>query len=588
MTNRSYLLRLIVPFAVMIVCVVALSGYLIYYSGQQAVLAQQAEDLQRITGLVGPQVLPLVDQRREYLNKLAGELDIRLTVISGDGTVQLDTSFDAAKMDNHNNRPEIIGARTNGTGESFRTSVSAGEAYVYAARKIQGSDYVIRASYPQRAPFVLNAHTWLLIMIGVLLAILVVTWMAIKLHKRWIAPVRKLALAAERMAAGEWKTRVETSETDELREFSTRLNILAEQAHKQFKDFRHQRSDLNALVDSLPDPLLLTDPQQRIVIINAPAARLLGVTTAEAIGQNAMTILNESSVLAVFDLVLGSSIKSGQTLLREIRLTRSGQKFTYQAVAGRTGGGGVVMVLRDVTKLAAAVQMKTDFVANASHELRTPIAAIKLAFETLSEVYTEDPQQSERCITIIEGHLKRLEDMLQDLLDLSRVESTDIKPEFSEVRGVDMLANIRSTMGALARNKDIDLHVGGDDNVRFISDRRLIDLALKNLVENSIKYTPAGGQVKVDLSCREVDGRSNIIVKVSDTGIGIPQQHLERVFERFYQVDSARSGSAGRGTGLGLAIVKHAIHALGGQVSLESVVGKGTIVTCTVPDGRSI
>ncbi|MGH7175805.1 MAG: sensor histidine kinase [Tepidisphaeraceae bacterium] len=240
------------------------------------------------------------------------------------------------------------------------------------------------------------------------------------------------------------------------------------------------------------------------------------------------------------------------------------------------------MWVGSVRELASAAgKMKTDFVANASHELRTPIAAIKIAFETLQEVYREDPRQTSRCISIIEGHLHRLEEMLTDLLDLSRVESADIEPQIALVDVDDIFSDLRATMGPMARQKGIELELQSDPAgpARFESDRKLLGLVLKNLVENSLKFTPSGGKVLV--SCEA--GADDVALCVRDTGIGIPPEHLERVFERFYQVDAARSSAAGRGTGLGLAIVKHAIHALGGTVDLKSTVGAGTTVTCRLP-----
>jgi len=227
--------------------------------------------------------------------------------------------------------------------------------------------------------------------------------------------------------------------------------------------------------------------------------------------------------------------------------------------------------------------MKTDFVANASHELRTPISAIKVAFETFQDAYKDDPAQTSRCVVIIGGHLRRLEEMLSDLLDLSRVESPDLKAQIAPVKMPDLIASLRSTMGSAAREKGVELRFdteGWGDEPEFSSDRHLLDLILKNLVENSIKFTHDGGFVTVRFARME----GKIILEVADTGIGIPPEHRERVFERFYQVDPARSGSAGRGTGLGLAIVKHAIHALAGTVELASEEGMGTTVTCALPD----
>jgi two-component system phosphate regulon sensor histidine kinase PhoR len=232
--------------------------------------------------------------------------------------------------------------------------------------------------------------------------------------------------------------------------------------------------------------------------------------------------------------------------------------------------------------------MKTDFVANACHELRTPIAAIKIAFETLRDVYREDPAQAERCLRIIDGHMTRLEEMLRDLLDLSRVESAQMKPYLRELSSEDIFVPIKSALGAVAREKGVELHFveHDEDNapILFAGDERLLNLVLKNLVENSIKFTPPSGSVTVSVTRGDGD---EIDFTVSDSGSGIPQEHIDRVFERFYQVDPARSGSAGRGTGLGLAIVKHAVHAMGGTVQLRSTVGRGTVVMFNLPQDRA-
>ncbi|HEX4053177.1 MAG TPA: ATP-binding protein [Tepidisphaeraceae bacterium] len=407
-------------------------------------------------------------------------------------------------------------------------------------------------------------------------------------RRKWVLPLSRLEQAAARMARGEWDVRVQPHGADAMQRMAVNLNQLAAQAHRQLSDLQQQRGGLQALVDTLPDPILAVGPAGRITLMNAPAARLLSLQPQQALEQKMVSVVNDEQIVELYEAVVGagSAKAAGPTTLlhREIRLVRNGQRCTYQAVATRAPGGGALLVLRDVSTLAGAVQMKTDFASNASHELRTPIAAIKIAFETLREVYHEDPAQCEKCIAIIDGHLRRLEELLRDLLDLSRVENADIQPRVIMVRTSELLSVLRSTMAATARQKNVDLRLGdGDPNTpaEIRTDSRLINLVLKNLVENSIKFTSGGGRVTV--SVRESQPGGTVTLCVSDTGIGIAPEHLDRVFERFYQVDSARSGSAGRGTGLGLAIVKHAVHALGGVVSLQSAMGVGTTVTCEFP-----
>jgi two-component system, OmpR family, phosphate regulon sensor histidine kinase PhoR len=346
------------------------------------------------------------------------------------------------------------------------------------------------------------------------------------------------------------------------------------------------------LVDTLPDPILACDAQGRIILTNFPAATLLQVSPAQALRQRVVNVVTDAPILELFDLLQKTPIPAAPhngdplPIQQEIRLFRGGQRLIYQALAARTLDKGVLLVFRDVSRLTGATQMKADFVANASHELRTPIAAIKIAFETLRDVLAEDDlDQADRCLAIIDGHLHRLEEMLRDLLDLSRVESPMLETDARPVNTGEMFANLRATLGVMARQKNVTLQLDEASVPQFTSDARLLNLILKNLVENSLKFTPAGGSVSVRVAAAPDEQLS---ITVADTGIGIAPEHVDRVFERFYQVDAARSGSAGRGTGLGLAIVKHAVLAMKGHITLQSVPGKGTTVTCRFPQGDGV
>ncbi len=398
------------------------------------------------------------------------------------------------------------------------------------------------------------------------------------LRRQWIVPTRHLAAAADLMADGQWQARVDISGAEDIRFLAGKMNLLASHAERQLEEIGKQRRDLRNLVDTLPDPILVTDSAGRVQLINAPAAELLQLSQARVIGQKTVSVVNDEVLLQLIDAATPTSAGVQQP----VRLLRGGHRLTYQAVASPTAAGGVLLLLRDVSTMANTLQMKTDFVANASHELRTPLSAIKIAMETLKEVHGDDQEQSLRCVAIIEGHVGRLEEILRDLLDLSRLESPDVEPRLMEIKPHDLFSVVRSTMGAAARQKGVELRFANGELDSFRSDERLLQLVLKNLVENSVKFTPAGGSVTVAVGPMET-GWS---LSVADTGIGIPPEHRDRVFERFYQVDPARSGTAGRGTGLGLAIVKHAVAALGGTVKLESTVGQGTTVTCLLPETR--
>ena len=591
MPPRPFLARLLAPFVVMIVLVVTVCGAVIYWAGQRTVHLQQIRDLGHLTALVRQWLEPagesspsVTGDQLDQVRRAAQVLDTRITLIEGDGRVLLDTDSDPRQMENHNARPEVRAAREGRVGSSVRFSHTINQDAVYVAQLLDArrpDGLVVRLSYPKRAWTRFAAPAWAVVGAAALCALGVMAWLAWLLQRQWVAPVQALWTAAARMAAGEWHARVEPRGADELRFFSRQLNVVAQQAQQQLAELDAQRADLRALVDSLPDPILLTDASRRVVMINAPAARLLGVAAPDAQRRLVAEVVSDEAVLVLLESL---APQPGQTQQREVRLTRGGQRLTFHAVATRTKGSGCLLVLRNISALASAGQMKTDFVANASHELRTPIAAIKIAFETLQDVYTEDPQQAARCIAVIDGHVKRLEEMLGDLLDLSRVESAEIRPNLAAVTARELLETVRTSMGPVARQKGVELILGdgedATDRPHFESDKRLLDLILRNLVENSIKYTPAGGRVSVTVDAIEP---AAVALLVSDTGIGIAPEHLDRVFERFYQVDPARSGSAGRGTGLGLAIVKHAVNALGGEVTIESKLGGGTTVRCAIP-----
>jgi two-component system phosphate regulon sensor histidine kinase PhoR len=651
MTPRPFLPRLIVPFAVAMALIVAVCGAVIYWAGERTARLQQVEDLDRLAAFIHHTLAISGDVTRADRERLADSarvLGTRVTLIDGSGKVLLDTDAPADLMENHNDRPEVVAARRERTGSGIRFSNTLHEPAVYVARLVDPArpdGLVLRLSYPRHVWARIGTSAWLVVAGAVATALLVTTLLWLMLLRQWINPVRRLAAAAGRMAAGEWGQRVAPDGADDVRFFSAKLNLVASQAERSLADLRHQRADLRALVDTLPDPIVAIDHDRRVTLINPPAAALLGVAPEQAaLRQRVVSVVSDEAVLKLVDAAMDDSAAGGApdggsfrgaasvaagappgtatpaprrgAVEGEVRLVRRGQRFTYHAVAIPTAGGGAVLVLRDVSALAGTLQMKTDFVANASHELRTPIAAIKIAFETLREVYADDPGQAERCIRIMDGHMRRLEDMLRDLMDLSRVESPETRPDVREVRAAELFAQLRASLAPMAREKGVGLRFRAEDasglgaDVRLLSDERLLNLTLKNLVENSIKFTPPGGAVTVavrliaaprpagvngppagDAAGGAADASpapaGEALITVSDTGIGIPPEHLDRVFERFYQVDSARSGSAGRGTGLGLAIVKHAVAALGGTVRLESRVGRGTTVTCVLPQRRA-
>jgi two-component system phosphate regulon sensor histidine kinase PhoR len=592
--------RLLLPVFILSALVAGVSLGLIYWVAQGSVYFDQVRTLATAVNVMQkaavPDGQPLPVNVTDQLRAISRVSRTRITIIAGDGKVLFDTEADPSKMQNHNDRPEVIDARQRNMGASSRESNTLKQHGIYLAQLVNDNKpngWVARVC-DLRTPWAsLQTPLWAIAGGGMVGTVVMVALLGMILQRQWIRPTRDLTSAAQRMAKGDWNARVDPYGAGDVRFLATKMNELAAQAENQLAEIGKQRRDLRGLVDALPDPILVTDAAGRVLLINAPAAELLQLSPSQVIGKKTVAVVNDEALLQLLDEAWKSTPSGDQfstqhapQLHREVRLLRGGQRLTYQSVATRTATGGVLVVLRDVSTMANTLQMKTDFVANASHELRTPIAAIKIAMETLRDVYGTDQTQSERCINIVDGHVKRLEEMLRDLLDLSRIESPDAEPRLGEVKPWDLFAIVRSTMGPTARQKGVDLRFGDDPATTpevFRSDERLLHLVLKNLVENSIKFTAPGGSITLTLTEMKDRAQPAVQLTVTDTGIGIPPEHLDRVFERFYQVDAARSGTAGRGTGLGLAIVKHAVAALGGSVKLQSTVGKGTSVICTLP-----
>ena len=585
MPPRPFLVRLLIPFIALWAVVSAASLGLTAWVARGSVYLDQVQTLDAAASAVRHGATDA------DLRARATAAGCRITVVARDGAVRFDSLADPARMANHNDRPEVVDARRLGIGMAHHFSQTLGQPAVYLAVRVDPTGDVVRVCYVHNAWASLQTPLWAVTITGAAITAFMVGVMAVTLQRQWVGPTRAVSAAAGRLAAGQWDARVDLRGSGEVRQLGSQVNHLAAQAEQQLAELKRQRRDLRSLVDTLPDPILVTDAAGRIELVNVPAADLVRLSPPRVVGQKTVNVVGDEALLQLLEAA-GDVSPSWETpaVYREVRLMRDGHRRTYQSFASRTATGGARLVLRDVTAMADAVQMKTDFVANASHELRTPIAAIKIALDTLREAYVDDPPQAERCVNIIDGHVRRLEDLLRDLLDLSRLESPDARPTLVDIKPWELFAGVRSTFGPTAREKGVDLRLGDDPITpdSFHGDEHLLNLVLKNLVENSLKFTPAGGVVTVSMRAAEVDHKPALQLSVIDTGIGIPPEHRDRVFERFYQVDPARSGTAGRGTGLGLAIVKHAVAALGGTVRLESTVGGGTTVTCVLPQGAEL
>ena len=387
-----------------------------------------------------------------------------------------------------------------------------------------------------------------------------------------------LTEVARRMAAGDLEARSGLEGDDELAELGRTLDKLARGLSSSLRDLRGERDRMAGILEGMQEGVLLLDSKRCIVVLNSALREML-LLPADAVGKPLLDVVRNAELKDLFD----AAAVDDEPTTQEVEIGSIKPRRLLARVARMSGAARqVVAVFVDVTEVRRLESMRRDFVANVSHELRTPVTAIRSAAETLVDGAVNDPPAAQAFVGIIDRNAQRLQSLVEDLLDLSRIESRgfrlsfepiDLKPIFSQVVGL-----FRERAGK--KNVQIEERVlAGLPRVR--ADRRALEHVLTNLIDNAVKYCGAGTKVSLGV----VASGDGVTVSVADDGPGIDARHLPRVFERFYRVDAGRSRDVG-GTGLGLSIVKHLVEAMGGTVSVESKLGVGTTFSFTLKQGE--
>lgn len=552
----------------------------------EAQLQQQLGILQNYLEVLWPSS-PEAIQR--HCQQLARESHWRLTVVAADGQVLGDSAFDPLKMANHRTatRPEIIAALEGRPGKDQRRSDTLDIEYVYLARPvwIQGNIVgVVRLAQP--AASVMEGQEFIghTLRLAALTAVLAGILLALLLSWLWYRPLRRITATAHQLAQGNLAARAPVSGSSELAVLGQALNNMRDSLNHQWEQLRVQQQDLQLVVANLREGIVALDHEDHVVFINQAAMDLL-VTDPTSILQNQhlQSVVRYSEIVDLYYHAAGQSGSLQKVMEIEVHGRRCHlEVYAVRLASSVSGGIAGLLVIRDITDLARATAMKAEFVANASHELRTPLATIRAAVDSLRDVTPEDQDTFFKLTDILDRHATRLEDMTKDLLDLHTVENGKKKPTRKPLALNEVLTALHDQFTSRARSKNITLQIPLiDPPLQLTTDRKLLDLILQNLLDNALKFTPTGGQV----SCLAELKTSGVLFRVSDTGCGIRPEDQPRVFERFFQADTSRTGDPKiRGTGLGLAIVKHAAERLGVQLDLQSAPGQGTTFTVLLPD----
>jgi two-component system, OmpR family, phosphate regulon sensor histidine kinase PhoR len=510
-------------------------------------------------------------------------LGMRVTVILRSGRVVAESSENPESMENHIDRPEIQEALGGSVGRSTRFSVTLRQQMRYVAVPVhRDRDVVaaIRTSLPiDTLGETLHAMYWR-IALGALIATVLVGTASFFVARRIAQPLETIRAGAERFARGQLQHRLPVSGAEEVRMLAQSMNDMAEQLDQRIRTIIGQENERQAVLASMDEGVLAVDQGGTILNLNDTGGTLLGVDPGKVRGRLVHEVIRKTHLLEFVERTLASHAPIEEDF--ELRGPENRWLHAHGTLLhdGHQRNMGALVVLHDVTRLRHLENVRRDFVANVSHELRTPITSIKGFVETLLHENLEDHENSLRFLRIVLKQVNRLDEIIQDLLLLSRVErgaeeqtiALTLEPLIGVLRSAVEMCEKK------AHDKEITVDVNCPEDLTAPVNAPLLEQAVVNLIDNAIKYSDAKATVRV-VGCREA---AEVVVRVEDSGCGIEAKHLPRLFERFYRVDRARSRELG-GTGLGLAIVKHIAAAHKGSVRVESAVGRGSTFYIRLP-----
>jgi two-component system, OmpR family, phosphate regulon sensor histidine kinase PhoR len=572
-----------VPAFILIAVICLLAGVL-YTAGswREFYLQETAGDLENRARLVEIYLQdmrqgPDESQINEVCRKLGKLTATRFTAILASGQVIGDSQENPQRMDNHGDRPEVREAVEGRVGVSTRFSFTLGHNMMYVAvpwRQPGRPPGAVRASLPMQAVEGAIRSLYQKIALGGLGLALAIAALSFWMARRITGPLDDLKRGALRFARGDLDRKLPIPGTDELASLAEALNYMADQVQKQIQALSRQGKEQEAILTSMTEGVLALDAEGRLLRVNQAGARMLNLDPAAAQNQPVQEVIRDSGL----KWFINRTLSNPEPIEDELEIRDDGRKIFKAHGASLLDSQGIslgtLVVLYDITQLRQLENTRRDFVANVSHELKTPITSIKGFVETLLAGALTEPEHAEKFLKIIAKQADRLDEIIDDLLTLSRIEQ-DAKRRQIFLNGQKIQAVLVSAIQvceAKAAEKQITVKLDCPDNLRARVNAPLLEQALVNLVGNAVKFSEPGSEVRVE--ARREGARA--VIRVRDQGPGIPPEHLPRIFERFYRADAGRSRKIG-GSGLGLAIVKHIALAHGGQVTATSAPGQETV-----------
>ncbi len=544
-----------------------------YKKDTRAALLQNAREIENI--------LIKMDDYAETLRSIDRIRDMRITLIDYDGEVVFDTRADTGSLENHSDRPEFIAAMQDSSGSNIRHSSTLGQNMMYLAIRSDSLNLVIRVALMLEGVSAYSAELWIPLIVVLVVTFLLCLGIALFISRRITKPIIALQGDMARIARGEYNALKVIKSGDEIEELSQSLHDMAGTLKRNFYEITENNSRLEAVFRAVPGGIVAVDNDMHVIMAN-PAARGMFSMSAAPEGRHFLEVTQHTQL----ESVIREAAKSQGVIEREMTVVRGLEDITLQVFAvcvfSEGYAYGVILLVQDITRLRRLETLRSDFAANVSHELKTPLTVIRGFTDTLKDK-TISREDADRFIDIISIESERLSRLIDDILLLSDIENSSYVPAaVADLR--EGVSEALALLDSKAKGKQITLAVSMDAKpVMAAAEKDRVKQMAINLIDNAIKYTPSGGTVTVAVTQEDGFG----ILRVEDTGIGIPQGNIPRLFERFYRVDKSRSRALG-GTGLGLAIVKHIVKLFEGHITVSSEVGKGSVFTVSLPMDRNL
>jgi len=534
------------------------------------------------------QLIDLSSPRKtsNQLEQVAKISNSRVTLIDAQGKVFADSEKDIANLENHFNRPEVQEARLRGTGKSVRFSNSLGIDMLYVAVTIQDGARTtgyVRLARPLHDVQNVIDKVYQYILLSLFIVAIISLMIALFFSYRLAAPIRSMEKFTERLRQGKQVGTIILDTADETKKLADNINFLVEELKSKIRIANEEKSKLMTAFTSMNEGVLITNEQDLIEFISPVLSNMLAIQYGDVNGKTLMEAFRSVDLQKAF-------LEFKETRVNVSREITMGTvepiilSVSISTVHGHPDEEKTMIVFHDVTRLKKLEQIRVDFVANVTHEIKTPLTAIIGYLDTIKDGAINNIEETKRFIDIILKQAERLNRLVEDLLTISNIEMKETKLNFESVSLNAVLTNVISLVEAKAKLKNITIQNDVRENIAQIkADKDKLTQIFVNVLDNAVKFTPESGNIVIKTD----EAGAYTVVSISDTGIGVPKDEIQRLGERFYRVDRSRSRDLG-GTGLGLSIVKHLMLAHEGRIEIESQLGRGTKVSLFFPNGKNM